>query len=89
MSEPLGLAGYPAGHLLQVSGHVRELNPEAADPVRKLVDQTFAIRGDGHGTVHYCGLCNRHRCIPPDGQIRRLAHDASVADPNAMDFRSA
>jgi len=31
MPEPLGLAGYPAGDLLQISGDVRELNPKAAD----------------------------------------------------------
>jgi hypothetical protein len=32
MSEPLGLAGYPSGDFLQISRHVREFNPEAADP---------------------------------------------------------
>ena len=31
MPEPLGLAGYPAGDLLQISGDVREFNPKAAE----------------------------------------------------------
>jgi hypothetical protein len=66
MPEPLGLAGYPAGDLLQISGDVREFNPKAADPVRKLIDQAFAVRGDGRCRFRFCGLCNRHRGIPPD-----------------------
>ena len=51
MSEPFGLVGDAAGDFLQVSGDVRELDPEAADPVRKLIDQTFAVRGDGRCDV--------------------------------------
>ena len=47
MPEPLGLAGDAAGDFLQISGDVGKLDPEAADPVRKLIDQTFAVRGDG------------------------------------------
>jgi hypothetical protein len=45
--EPLGLAGYPAGNLLQISGDVREFDPKAADPVRKPIDQAFAVRSIG------------------------------------------
>jgi hypothetical protein len=65
MSEPLGLAGHPAGDLLQISRDIREFNPKAADPIRKLIDQTFAIRGAGRRHFQFCGLRNRHRCIPP------------------------
>ena len=43
MSEPFGLTGDAAGDFLQVPGDVREFDPEAADPVRKLVDQTLAV----------------------------------------------
>ena len=63
MPEPLGLVGYAAGDLPQISSHVRELNPEAADSVRKLVDQAFAIRVSG-GRFDLQGLCNRHRYVP-------------------------
>jgi hypothetical protein len=63
--EPLGLAGYPAGNLLQISGDVREFNPKAADPVRKLIDQAFAVRAEGRSRFRFRGLCNRHRCVPP------------------------
>jgi hypothetical protein len=38
MPEPLGLGGDPAGDFLQIPGDVREFNPEAADPVRQLID---------------------------------------------------
>ena len=65
MPEPLGLAGHPAGDLLQISGDVREFNPKAADPVGKLIDQAFAVRAEGHSRLRFCGLCNRHRCVPP------------------------
>jgi hypothetical protein len=65
MPESLGLAGDPAGDLLQISGDVREFNPKAADPVRKLIDQTFAVRGKGRSRFRFCHLCNRHRCVPP------------------------
>jgi hypothetical protein len=65
MAETVGLAGYVAGDFLQISCHVRELNPKAADPVRKLIDQTFAVRGDGCSGFQLYGLRNRHRCIPP------------------------
>jgi hypothetical protein len=51
---------------LEISGDVREFNPKAADPVRKLIDQTFAVRADGRCRFRFCGLCNRHRGIPPD-----------------------
>ena len=43
MPEPVGLAGDTAGDFLQIACHVRELDAEAADPVRKLIDQTFAV----------------------------------------------
>ena len=43
MPEPFGLVGHPAGDFLQVSGNVGELDPEAADPVRKLIDQAFGV----------------------------------------------
>ena len=58
MPEPVGLTGYAAGDFLQIAGHVRELNPKAADPVRKLVDQAFAIQRRGRGNVQFCGLRN-------------------------------
>ena len=44
MPEPVGLGGDAAGDFLQISGDVRKLDPEAADPVRQLIDQTFAVR---------------------------------------------
>jgi hypothetical protein len=65
VTPSIGLAGYPAGDFLQISRDVRELNPEAADLVRKLIDQTFAIRGDGRRTFQLYGVRNRNRCIPP------------------------
>ncbi|GAC1347311.1 MAG: hypothetical protein NVSMB20_22570 [Bradyrhizobium sp.] len=43
MPKPLGLGGDAAGDFLQVSSHVRKLDPQAADPVRKLIDQTLGI----------------------------------------------
>ena len=64
MPEPIGLVGDPAGDLLQISGDVRKLDPEAADPVRKLIDQAFAVRRHGRSAVRLDGLCNRHHCIP-------------------------
>ena len=71
MPEPLGLVGDAAGDFLQISGDVGEFDPEAADPVRKLIDQTFAVRGDGCGTFQLDGLRNRHRCIPLAERIRK------------------
>ncbi len=65
MPEPLGLAGYPAGDLLQISGDVREFNPKAADPVRKPIDQALAVRAEGHSRFRFRGLCDRHRRVPP------------------------
>jgi hypothetical protein len=61
MPEPLGLIGYAAGDFLQISGDVRELNPKAADLVGKLIDQAFAVRGDGRCSVQRGGLRNWHR----------------------------
>ena len=55
MSEPLGLVGDAAGDFLQIAGDVGELDPEAADPVRKLIDQAFAVRGDGGGCSSLMG----------------------------------
>ena len=55
MSEPFGLAGDAAGDFLQIAGDVRELNPEAADPVRKLVDQALAVRADGSWLIGIAG----------------------------------
>ncbi len=72
MLEACGLAGNPAGDFLQVSGHVRKLDPKAADPVRKLIDQPFAVRGAGGGKFQFCGLNDRHRRSPP-GQWNRCA----------------
>ena len=43
MSEPVGLAGDAAGDFLQIACDVGEFHAEAADPVRKLIDQTFAV----------------------------------------------
>ena len=65
MSEAIGLVGYPAGDFPQISCHIRKLNPEAADPVRQLIDQAFGIRGDGCRAFQLYRLRNRHRCIPP------------------------
>jgi hypothetical protein len=65
MPEPVRLARHAAGDFLQISCHIRELNPKAADPVRKLIDQTFGVRGDGCSAFQLYGLRNRHRCIPP------------------------
>ncbi|OIQ65239.1 hypothetical protein GALL_532040 [mine drainage metagenome] len=65
MPETVGLGGNTPGDFLQVSCDIREFNPQAADPVRKLVDQAFAIRGHGRSAVLSCGLSNRHRRIPP------------------------
>ena len=65
MPEAIGLVGDPAGDFLQISRDVRKLNPEAADPVRKLIDQAFGIRGDGRSAFQLYRLRNRHRRIPP------------------------
>ena len=46
MPEPIGLVGDAARDLLQVSGHVRQLDAESADPVGQLIDQPLAFRGD-------------------------------------------
>ena len=51
LAEPVGLAGDAAGDFPQIAGDVRKLNPEAADPVRQLIDQTFAVRRHGGGMV--------------------------------------
>ena len=64
MPEPVGLGGDAARDLLQVSGHVRKLDPEAADPVRQLIDQTLAVGGGGCRAFHLDGLHKRHHCIP-------------------------
>jgi hypothetical protein len=37
------LTGNTTGDFLQIARHVREFDPEAADPVRKPIDQAFAI----------------------------------------------
>ena len=58
MPEAVGLVGDAAGDFLQISGDVRKLDPEAADPVRQLIDQTFAVRRHGRGTFRLCGLRN-------------------------------
>jgi len=63
MPEAVGLGDDPAGDFLQVSRHIRELDAKAADPVRQLVDQTFAVRGGGR--VRLGRLRNRHRCNSP------------------------
>ena len=47
MPETVGLGGDPAGDFLQIAGDVGKLDPEAADPVGKLIDQPFAVRGHG------------------------------------------
>ncbi len=64
MSEPIGLVGDAARDLLQVSGHVGQLDAEAADPVRQLIDQALAVRGDGRSAFRFDGLHDRHHCIP-------------------------
>ena len=43
MPEPVGLTANTAGDFLQIARHIREFDPKAADPVRKPIDQTFAI----------------------------------------------
>ena len=43
MPEPVGLAGDAAGDFPQIAGHVSEFHAETADPVRELIDQTFAV----------------------------------------------
>jgi len=42
MPEALRLSGDAAGDLTNVAGHIRQLDSEAADPVRELVDQPIA-----------------------------------------------
>ena len=72
MTEPLGLAGDATGDFLQVSGHVSELDPKAADPVGQLVDQSFGLREHG-GVFQFDGLCGRHLRVPP-AHARLLVH---------------
>jgi hypothetical protein len=37
--ELLGLVGDPGGDLLEIAGHIRQLDSQGADPRRQLVDQ--------------------------------------------------
>ena len=64
LAEPVGLAGDTAGDFAQIAGDVRKLYAKAADPVRQLVDQTFAVRRCCGGVVRRCGLRNWHQETP-------------------------
>ena len=64
MSEALGLGGYAMGDFLHIAGDVGELDPEAADLVRKLIDQPLARRGGGCCRLQVCSLevCSLEVC---------------------------
>jgi hypothetical protein len=57
MSEPLRLGGNAVSDLLHIAGDVGELDPEAADPVRELIDQPLARRGLGRSRLQVRWLC--------------------------------
>jgi hypothetical protein len=61
MTEPLGLGGDAACDFPQIACDVGELDPKAADPVGELIDQAFAVRGDGCHGLQLDGLRKRHR----------------------------
>ena len=44
MAEAVGLAGHAACNFLQIAGDVGELDAEPANPIGKLVDQSFTGR---------------------------------------------
>jgi hypothetical protein len=64
--ETLGLVGDTAGNFLQVARYIGQFDAEAADPARKLLDQSFAIGGQRIGVVRLYWLRERHCRIPPD-----------------------
>ena len=61
LPEPVGLAGNPPRHFLQVAGDVGEFDAEAADPVGELIDQPFAGRRRRRGGFRFRGWSCRHR----------------------------
>src|SRR6266700_2946372 len=65
MSETLRLVADPARDFLHVAGDVGEFDAEAADAVRKAVDQALGVRGSSGHFSKSCGLRDRHRCFPP------------------------
>lgn len=64
LAEPVGLAGDTARNFLEVAGDVGKFDPEAADPVGKLVDQALAGRRRGLGVIQFRTLSCRHHGIP-------------------------
>jgi hypothetical protein len=58
MPEPFGLHGHATGDLLQIARYVGKLDPKAADPAGKLIDQTLTVRDNGCGTIQPYWLRN-------------------------------
>jgi hypothetical protein len=53
MTKPVGLAGDAARDFLEVAGDIGEFDPEAADPIGKLVHQPFAGRRRRLGVTQF------------------------------------